>query len=170
MLDQFSFFEIPIYRCSSDKFRKETLDKIKKRKAHLEEQWKRQGANPDRLLVSRESVFPDIEKRAFEKPWKYNEVISWIELYIWSGQIRGDLWEVKSKRIKRFGKKEYFYFSKIFEMPIPSNETSNQIFNRLLKSLRMISEESFKNRYMDLAIFKNVGKFINWKKLVQFGK
>jgi hypothetical protein len=170
MIDRLYFFQIPIYRCTSEKFRNETLELIKKRKEYFENQLHWQRTSSERLLILKKSVFQDIEKRAFSKHWKYNEVIGWIELYIWSGQIRGDLWEVNRKRIKRFGKKEYFYLSKIFEMHIFTNESSNKIFLRLLESLRKLNDEIFQKRYMDLSILENTGKFINWKKLVQFGK
>ena len=170
-IDRLYFFQVPIYRCTFDKFRNETLNKIKKRKEYLEDRWKWQKESPKMLSISRKAVFPAVERRAFEKPWKYNEIIGWIELYIWSGQIRGDLYYIKKiERVKRFGKKEYYYLSKTFEMNIFSNETSKQIFTRLLTTLNSHFNEIFKNRYLDLDILKNAGKNINWKKLVQFGK
>jgi len=57
---------------------------------------------------------------------------------------------------------------KAFELPLFEDYTSENIFDELLKLIQKLNNEGiYKNRYINIEIFKNVGKYINWVDLVR---
>lgn len=153
------FFEIPIYRCDIDTHTSEM------------EAMKKKYVNPDWEETAPESYQNMIYYFERDKwyPWRYNEVIGWICLYIFGNQVRGDLWFEDSKRIgKGVRKKKFIYYGKAFEVSIYKDWTSEQIFNKIIDQLEALkrSDTTFKKRHIDVKAFKIIGEFVDWKALV----
>ena len=158
MIEQY-YFEIPVYRCDPDTHTKEM--KIKEKEFTVEEY-------KETAPISYQNILNHFH-HTICYPWKYNEVIGWICLYIMGTQIRGDYYFTSAKRIgKGIRKKKFIYFGKAFEHSLPRNLSSDEIYQELIDVLERINknERPFKNRYIDLDSLKTIGEFVNWEKLV----
>jgi hypothetical protein len=166
MEDKF-FFEIPIYRCSYDQYskdQKELLMKIEDYCSHN----KKYGVK----------IFNDVVKTIYYSQsycYDYNEVMAWIQLYIVGYQVRGDLFYeghkghkgIKKAYRKGIRPKKFYFEEKFFEISISYKLSNKEIFERILDTLDISIKTNFKNRYADLEKFKNIGKYVNWKRLIK---
>jgi len=85
------FFEIPIYRCSKSVH----TNFMEKRKNQINESIPR-NLYPESNMA-RVSLFNDSEWY----PWRYNEIVGYLNLYIFGSQFRIDLWRVDKKRFNK---------------------------------------------------------------------
>lgn len=164
------FFEIPIYRCAPEKHSAEMDDLHEK---------------TTRSFDNQEAILPDydyshlIQARFLRQHYlyEYNETIGWIRLYIFGTQIRGRYYfesdpknpEFYKKRIaKGIRKKRFIDCDKAFELSINRELKSDEIFRELVQELERLNknESPFTKRYFDLQQLKNIGQFIEWRKLV----
>ncbi len=151
------FFEIPIYRISNKKY--------------LEEMNSMREKYYSNYPGVKEGIYFESFKNLIEQqhwyPWRYNEVIGYLNLYIFGSQFRIDYWLVSNQRInKGIRKKKFVYWGKTYEATIRKNKNSAEIFEWILEQLEKLqNERRFKKRYFDLRTFKVVGKFIDWQTL-----
>ena len=163
------FFEIPIYRCSYDEYSKD-LDVLRAKITNY--------INPnynEQSNFEKEIIINEFERKSYS--YFYNEVVGWFKLYVLGFQIRGELhFEVDLKNRNRFKKrlnkgirkKQFEYIGKAFELDIYEEYSSSQIFNLILSQIQELNKEGiYKNRYININIFKNVGKYIDWIDLVK---
>lgn len=162
------FFELPIYRCSSEKYYKE-LDILRK---------KIDKSIP--FIQGQENLIEEIKNSRFacqSYNFEYNETIGWIKLYVLGNELRGEYhFEVdlddKTKNKKRFNKgirkKQFEEFGKAFEISFNSNDSSEEIYSKLITEIKslMKSEEPFKNRFIDTSKLEKISEFVDWKNLV----
>lgn len=164
------FFEIPVYRCSPEKYEEELKAIYEEIVQHFQ-------------FICRdlpEYDYTQSVQRSFERRYygyEYNEVVGWIRLYIFGKQIRGihhfetnlEDRNVYKKRLTRgIRKKRFGESEKAFELTIDKEWESDEIFSELLQELERLNktETPFPKRYFDLEQLKNAGPFINWRKLV----
>lgn len=162
------FFELPIYRCSKEKHDEE-MEHLR-RKINMEvpdvKGYEKENEETKKYLFHRQSY-----------NYNYNEVIGWLKLYVLGNQIRGEYhFEVDSndkrrtkKRInKGIRKKQFEYFGKAFEHSFYKNESSGQIYSRIIEEIEylMKNETPFKGRVIDNTKFMQIGKFVDWKRLL----
>lgn len=164
------FFELAIYRCSPKKFEKELDTLERKINDHFDDLTKQlEDYDSSHLKQDRFS------RLSYE--YEYNEVIGWIRLYILGNQIRGEyFYEVspkdssiqKPKINKGVRKKKFCSFEKAFELSIYTEDSSEDIFQKLLNKLEYLSKEEkpFKGRFIDTRQLETIGKFVNWRELV----
>jgi hypothetical protein len=102
-------------------------------------------------------------------PWQFNQIVGWFRLFVESKTIGCHPWWIDAKRLNRKMRNKCLYlqtYSDVLQARI-TNESSNEIFNKLLERLTKLSKESrYKNRYVDLDVFQRIGPFINWRKLL----
>ena len=148
------FFEIPIYRCSIEKYSNEVKVDYQK--------------FADECYLMGEA---DIKEYFYTKkwnPWKYNNVIGYLNLYILGNQFRADLWKVAKERYnKGITKKEFKYFDKTLQATIPRDLNSIEILEFIKHKLEDLNQKEFKNRYFDLEAFTAIATFVNWKELIE---
>ena len=153
-MKDFVFFEIPIYRCSIESHTKD-----------VEKDYQKFAENC--YLMNKK----DIQLFYYSKiwnPWKYNEIIGYLNLYILGSQIRIDHWKVDKERYnKGITLKPYKYFGKCLEANVPRNLNSIEIFEFIKLKLIDLNKTEFKNRYFDLEAFSRIGNFVNWKELIE---
>ncbi|MEI6711876.1 MAG: hypothetical protein WCK88_07015 [bacterium] len=162
MFDDTPFFSIPIYRCSEKQYLKE----LEEERERLRKFFK--SSLPE-TLKNTYDVGPLVERSLNWKCWKYNEIIGFIELYILGSQIRGSLFFIESKRIRKdIKKKKIVYLGKVFESSI-HNLYSIDIFKLLMEELNrvQISNSKLKNRYVDVSGIMKIGPHVDWKELVK---
>ena len=136
------FFDIPIYRCS--KSMHSTYMKIEEQKF----------ASSDNFNTYR------------WYSWKYNEIIGYLNLYIFGSQFRSDIWIIDKKRInKGIIKKKFKFLGKMVEKEIPRNKSSNEIFEFIIESIVQLNKKEYKKYHFDLKALKVIGQFVDWVEL-----
>lgn len=151
-------FEIPIYRC--------------KLAAHTEEvsayeQKINEEIPKDKFPDSNASMLYHFHSNIWY-PWKYNEIVGYLNLYIMGTQFRADVWFVNKQRInKGIIKKRFVYRGKAFETMIPRQSTSADIFQLMLNRIVRLNNIDFMKFHFDLKTFKVIGQFVDWKELTK---
>lgn len=163
-------FDIPIYRCTIERHSQEM--EIKKKNYMILP--KIQDSKIYQEALKRRMI--SFEERCWY-PWKYNEIIGWISVYLDESKVRGDLWFVRQRISRLLKKKRFLYRADIFEWPLffwsdIHNMTSEQVFEDLketilkfIKDHRVLKNSKY---YIDFTCFNNVGRLIDWKSLLKY--
>jgi hypothetical protein len=156
-LDYF-FFDIPVYRCSQDKHSAE-MDSEKCRFL-------------GRLQRTSTAEINDDLERLFDRevsyPWRFNDIIGWIRLFVLGPQLRGELWWNRTTRQVKRGRKRFSFDGEAFELNLLNVNDSTEIVRLILERLNSLNRHFlFKGRYIDLSLFMNLSPYINWQSLMQ---
>lgn len=153
-------FSIPIYTCSEEEY-------DRKRGAYFR---KKAIAYPFRDDEQSIKLFKSAFYKYLWRPWKYNQAIGFIEIFIWGKDIRGDLYFETSDRISIYSKKRRFELQgKAFEMGVYFKQEANNIFEMLFTRLENLKREKpYKGRFIDLRLFYEIGPYVNWKALLGY--
>ncbi len=167
MIETF-IFDVPIYRVEEASYYADQESYVDARLyEHPElsrserEVWYRE--HPD--LKTRDS---DYHWREYGGPWRFNDVVGYLRLYLNGYQVRGQLWYVNVKRILRKPRhKRLFCKNTRFGIPVDiSPQSSNrEIFNQIIQYLDSVRPR-FKNRFIDSALLETVGPYVDWKSLI----
>lgn len=148
------FFEIPIYRCT---FEKHSEDMEKKYQEFASKCY----------MIDKKDIDYFFSQLNICYPWKYNEIIGYLNLYILGNQLRIDYWKVNKKRYnKGITLKKYKFVGKALEAVIPEKLNSIEIMNFINTELLNLSNAEFKKYHFDLETFTNISNFVNWKELI----
>ena len=158
-------FDIPIYRKTKDDFNAEIETEFAKHVGWMISSDPHQRPlNSETKIRGKDSII-----REYGGPWQFNQIIGWLRLFAEGYTIGGHLWWVDAQRLNRKMR------NKRLKLTTPSdvlhvrfsNESSTEIFNKLLERLTAITKESkYKKRYIDLDVFCHVGPFIDWRALL----
>jgi hypothetical protein len=162
------FFELPIYRCSEEKYLEE-MEQLRRRI---------NSEVPDVKGYEKETEETKIylfHRQSYN--YNYNEVIGWLKLYVFGNQIRGeyhfecdpnDKRRTKKRIDKGIRKKQFEYFGKAFESSFYKHESSEQIFETIIEEIEylMKNETPFKGKVIDITKFEQIGKFVDWRRLL----
>jgi len=110
----------------------------------------------------------DYLQKQYGGPWRFNDIIGYIRLYLNGYEVRGQLWHVDVKRVVRKPRhKLLFCENHRFGIPvgIPTESSNGEIFNHIMKYLDSIRPR-FKNRFIDSALIETVGPYVDWKSLI----
>lgn len=163
MKDDKFFFEIPIYRCSQEKFHN---DYDRDLNNHLDTIW----PNGERYSLSRHTV--EFAKQHFWErygaPWNFNQAVGWLRLFVTGSQIRADLWFTNAKKLLRWPKhRQISLIGKGFELTFWPEDSTPQIYETVLNELVEFEKHFRGGRLkLDLECFKNIGTHINWRALI----
>lgn len=156
------FFEIAVYKSKKDVYNSEME---RERQEYL-----------SKLMASRDEA-PDsyafAEKWFDEKnwcPWRYNQIIGWLRLYILRAQVRAEYFFIDAKRItRRMKHKRFLWCGTAFELHIDASSSSPTIYADVCKALERLREKHpFKKGHIDLEAFYQLGPFVSWRELVGF--
>ena len=161
------FYDIAVYRLEEEKYYRELKEY---KNAHLF------GSNENEIKLKKEfyEKYPEqknnFEEYLFKKfggQWEFNEVVAYIKLYTVGNQIRGEYFQIDKKRIYKTRDKTFEWKSDklVPELSFYKNQTNEEIFMNICKYLNNCEKE-LKNRYLDLDNFLKVGKYIDWKSLL----
>lgn len=158
------FFELPIYRCSEDDFNRQYKKDLNERLQPLAESI---SAPPEDSAVLRNA-----EQNFWENyggPWRYNQLVGWLQLYVGSDQIRGELWEVNAKRVeRRMRHKQMRPTGKAFEIYCFPEDTSADILERVRGELAQFQKRFRGGRFtLDTECFDNTARALDWRALVK---
>ena len=161
------FFDIPVYRLSSDKYYKQ-LELFKEESLYgTNEESKKIKTefyirNPENKIWFEEDIF-----KKFGGAWQYNEIIGFIKLYSVGSQIRGEYFRVNSKIIKKTRRKTFEWVSdKLVPEITIFPEDSNEVIFTIVYNYLMDCKKELKNRYLDLDNFEKLGHYIDWKQFL----
>jgi hypothetical protein len=155
------FFEIAIYRVTSDRLHKE----YEAAKAKMV-----RGVNanyggktpPDTLLLLEDSFW-----RRYGMPWRYNQAIGWLRLHAFGHQVRGELWLHEAKRYQRVGHKHYIHQGKAFECYVYPEDSNPAILKRVREDLLTFQRGFHRGRFtLDLQCFDELAPSIDWHRLL----
>jgi hypothetical protein len=144
-------FEIPIYRCSLETYRKE--EELKK----------------ERYEMIHRRLYPNSDFDYVSWPsYRYNEIIGWIVIFAYERRVRTEYWFVRQKVRRGLIRKQFENKGKFFQIRIRDNAaTSKEIFHKLKDTVLAISREwPFSKYYFDLECFDNIASRLNWRDLL----
>ena len=164
------FLDMPIYRCSKLQY-KEELNELKSKIRKETERSKRDFKNDS--LYEKELV--DVLFYHESYIYDYNEVIGWLKFYIEGSQIRGDLYyecskhsrEIKTRFRRGIRTKQFAYREDFFIFYVGREDDSDLIFKKFVLQLKKVNKLKFKRRYFDLEIIENIGRFLDFRKLIE---
>lgn len=152
------FFKIPIYRCTKETHTK-YMEKERNKFILIEDKEESPISYQNGIVLFQDEKW---------YPWKYNERIGYLNLFIFGTQLRADTWFIAKKRInKGIIKKKFILVAKSFEKEIPLNKNSDDVFKFILNTLITYNKTKFKKFHFDLSTFKVTGKFVNWIELTK---
>ncbi|HLF79548.1 MAG TPA: hypothetical protein VJB57_18865 [Dehalococcoidia bacterium] len=100
--------------------------------------------------------------------WKYNEIIGWIQVWVFETQIRGEGHVVAERKSKFMKKKTFLRVGKVFEFEAAPADSSDNIFTKVVLELEKVPHQRlFKGAYVDLDLFRQVGLYLPWRELVR---
>lgn len=153
-------YSIPIYRCSLKK--------------HKEEQDK---SKADLIDITYGNTDFEVDEEHINRvfysyrwyPWLYNEIVGWLKISYFKGEIFCDKWRVDKKRI--YGgirKKKFKYEYRLCKIKIFRNQASLDIYNSLISEIKiyMRYDKEMKRRYIDFEKFELIGKNIDWRNII----
>lgn len=156
------FFDIAVYRVAEGLFQSQYEAAWARKKAGIDANYG--GAAPQERLT----YFEDYFWRAFGMPWRYNQVIGWIRLYVLGNQIRGELWRHQAKRYQRIiARRRYECEGKAFELYVYPEDSNKAIAERLREELLSFQNELGNGRFvLDLQCFDSLAPSIDWHLLM----
>jgi len=148
---------IPIYRCAIEQhsYEMESAKKCLVKSCRAEE----------------DSESKRIIENAFDRdtwyPWKYNEIVGWVNLEISGDKLTGELWYVKRKVSRKLIKKRYYYQGKAFEVFLNHVHGQSEIAERIFESFTKWWKTSMhsKQRYIDINELRAGLSFIDWPRV-----
>ena len=150
------FFEIPIYRTSIQNYNSE-LKNLREKK-YEEFPGSKEGHHFEN--------FKQLIEDNYFYEWNYNEIIGFLNLYIFGDQLRINCWLTSNKRNnKGIRKKRFVFRGKFLEVKIINTKSNHEIFEGILNELKELNIRKFKKMHFDLRAFKVVGRFVDWKTL-----
>jgi len=157
------FFEIPIYRCTSDKYDKETERELAK---HINS-----AAAPGLGVTdSAKNFMTEYYWTRVWAPWEYNDVIGWVRLLAAKHRIEAECFRVDARRlIRRPRRKRFKWIQKVFHINFEEAQSSSEIFEITRNRVTALTKDRpFKGRHVDLRAFDHIGRYIDWRLLLGF--
>lgn len=163
MMAETYFMDLPVYRLPPEKYQQQ-----------MEELLAAQIAEMERFpgyTVSRETRMA-MSQHQYETfgPWRFNEVIGYIRLFVLGTQIRGEYFSAEKKR-NPLSRRKVFTFRTLKLAPeinlFPPHPNSNaEIFAAVVQYVEDCRGELAKTRFIDDSVLMTVGPHIDWRALV----
>jgi hypothetical protein len=159
------FFEIPIYRCSEERF-------LSRRDKALVEhlKWLADviGVSRERAPVNynnTESSFID----SYGGPWRYNQIIGWLRMSVGCSSIAADLWLCDAKRYaRRMRYKRFYYRGTVLVAQSLRDLSSERILFQIMSRLREYNLAWRKRRIvLDLDCLARIGPSVDWRSMLE---
>lgn len=160
-----AIFELPVYRCGEQQFESRYTADLQFHLASLE---KRSGGvtreQAPTTYCSAQSAFLD----SYGGPWRYNQVIAWLQLCVGRSSICADLWLWNAKQFRRAPRKKKFWFIGTESIvKCEPRSASPQIFTALSRRFDTY-ETAWRRRgfVLDRECIMQLGPFVNWRQLL----
>jgi hypothetical protein len=153
-------FDIPIFRCELNKW----SDEIKNEKKKLADYF--QGLNKELPFpFSYYEKMADTSMRSRWNAFYYSELVGMIRIKISDMQIIGDLWFIKQNPNRTPKNKTWTFVEPEFKITILNKFSNKEIFHLIEEKLLQIKLKGF----IDMSVFKNTGKYIDYLSIMKQG-
>jgi len=85
-------------------------------------------------------------------PWKYNEIVGWLEIRFNRSKMIGEYWYVKNRISRVLKKKMFDCHGKVFEAFFHGYKNNEQISEIITESVRTfyVENKELRNRHLDI--------------------
>jgi hypothetical protein len=157
-------YDLPVHRLSCETYNKSMDEKIARQ---LDQMRRIPGCEPPQHVLDR------IKQHQYEKfgPWRYNEAIGYIRLYILGTQVRGEYFSAEKSR-NFLGRSKVFLFRSLKLAPeVEIQRCSGQLTNEsiwlaLQTYIARCRKELRKGRVIDDSLLNLLGPFMDWNALL----
>jgi hypothetical protein len=156
-MNEFYFFDIPIFRCNIEKWGEEN-DKEKNKLANYF-----YGYNKD--LNFPYSYYENMAEKSFISSFNsyfYSELVGMLRIRAIDQQIEGELWFIKQNPNKKPKNKTWRRFGSKFKFNVFKKHTNSYVFEKIMNLSKNLDVKGF----VDLSAFKNAGKYIDYLSLL----
>ncbi|MCC7495003.1 MAG: hypothetical protein IT204_21825 [Fimbriimonadaceae bacterium] len=161
------FIDLPVYRLPREEYDAAIDEHVRQRIQGLDDA----DTTLTQSFLARnphvEAQWRHAARVEFGGEWKYNEIIGFIEMHFLGRQIRGEYWQVSSKRITRTRRKLFKHqtWNLANELKIPERATNAAIYD-LVKGYVAACSRALKGRYIDTSRLEQIGSYVDWVSLV----
>jgi hypothetical protein len=158
--DDYFRFDVPVYRLDEATY-------YAARDAHVRGGI-REGEAVGFYQRHPERKFQDEERLRFTYggAWRFNEIIAWIRVGFDGGDIIGEAWKVRAKRIVHTRRK-------LFEcslnnagppLPVPPDATNDEVFQLVLDYVDRV-QRTCPKRFVDTTQLRIIGAHLDWNEI-----
>lgn len=164
-------FDVPIYRTAKEIYNKDQKLYIEECLYNHSELSVSEMKNYYREYPDKKIRNSDYYWRKYGGPWRYNDIIGYIRLYLDGYVVQGQLWYIDVKRVVRKPRHKILFCQNTrFGSPvgIPTQSSNREIFNLIKKYLdSVLGCPWFKNRFVDTSLLYTLGPYVDWKTLIE---
>ena len=163
------FFEIPVYRCSSEDHEHEQLGK---RSLVIQNTRSLNIDAPNQITANTEHrMLVHYDKNQWES-WNYNEIVGWIKLHTLGSQIRGELWLIRQRITKVLKRKTFRFSGKLFEFTphlyLDAAEYPERLPEHLVERIELgLSRLKPSTLVPDFTCFRGASHYLNWQEMLE---
>jgi len=163
-------FDVPIYRIAEARYNADRKSYVDKRLYDHPELIRSEIEDFHRECPDSKTRNIDYLQKQYGGPWRFNNIIGYIRLYLDGYQIWGQLWYVYVKRVVRKPRHKILICKNAglgFGIPvdIPTKSSNGEIFDLVMKYLDSVRPR-FKKRFIDSSLLETVGPYVDWKSLI----
>jgi hypothetical protein len=155
--------EIPIYRCTDEQHRAQEKERFESWVEPLETGFYIGGRTPERVKIW-EEYRADSYRRTVTL-WDFNQIVAWLRLYAWSGNIRAYLFFVRESMAKIMRHKTFNTSRGNFiEMHVFPKQSNEEILAKLKKLIlaQAAANSRLRRLYVDMGVLDVLGPHIDW--------
>jgi len=143
--------ELPVYRCTEQQHYKEQKEKFEEEVKYIKQVYRSCGATiPYRLKADKEEFRNEWYKRN-GCLWEFNQIVGWIRLYAWTGNIAAYLFFVRQRITKNMCRKRFSLDrGKFLEMRVYADQSNLMILEKLKKTIHATGESPRMRRFSNI--------------------
>lgn len=155
--------EIPIYRCTEEQHRAQERERFELWIEPLETRFYSGGRTPERVKIWEEHR-ADLHQRMVTL-WDFNQIVGWLRLYAWSGNIRAYLFFVR-ERVTKLMRHKTFRTERgnFIEMRVFPEQSNEETLAKLKKTIlaEAAANSRLRRLYVDMGVLDVLGPRIDW--------
>ncbi len=161
--------ELPVYRCTEEQHYKEQEEKCEEAGSFVKQSLCMLGKDP--VTASEAVQFRRDWYKREGCPWEFNQIVGWIRLYTWTGNIGAYSFFVRQKIARNMSRKQFVLRGKFLEMRVYTDQSNPMILEKLKNTITAESRESprMQRLYIDTGILDVIGPDIDWLALTGRG-
>jgi hypothetical protein len=157
--------ELPVYRCTEEQYSKEQEDKFDGEVKYTQDLYRSHGG----------VTIPYLRKKDRDNfrtgwlsrngcLWEFNQIVGWIRLYAWTGNIAAYSFFVRQRITKNMCHKQFSLDrGKYLEMRVFANQSNLMILEELKNRVHTNGQSPrMRRRYIDTGVLDVVGPYIDW--------
>jgi hypothetical protein len=155
--------EIPIYRCTDEQHRDQEDKDFETAMKLPEVQFFLGGRTPERV-----KIWQNYRESAYGRAvtlWDFNQIVGWIRLYTWPGNIRAYLFLTR-ERVTKVMRRKTFHTKRgnFIEMNVFPNQSNAEILEKIKESILavMAGHHRLRRFYVDMGVLDVLGPHIDW--------